>query len=122
MIFDKEVMWADKDPFSSTNTVDLAPAFAPGDFKSGPGEVIIVHTKGHNLVTDGGNLYYIDVESSIDDVIFGPEMRVYAGPQALANTGVSFGLSSVVSRIIRISLSGFVSGTWTCGVVLGVYK
>ena len=122
MIFDKEVMFADKDIFSHVGEIDLAIAGIGVDKSAGPGEPLIVYLTGMGLVPDGGNLYTIVVESTLDDVIWGPEMTVQVGPNTVNNKGVSFGLSSAISRKIRLSLTGFTGGVYTAGIVLGVYK
>jgi len=121
MIFDKEVMFADKDDFSHVGEVDLVVAGLGVDKNPGPGNPLIVHLTGSGLVPDGNNLYTVVVESTIDDVIWGPEMTVQVGPNSINNQGVSFGLSSVISRKIRLSLTGFTDGVYTAGIVLGVY-
>jgi len=124
MIFDKEVMFADRDDFSHIGVVDLNPskAAANADSNSGPGETLLVHVTGNGLVPDGGNVYTVVVESSLDGVIWGPEMTIQVGPNSVNNKGVTFGLSSVVSRMVRLSLTGFTDGIYTAGIVLGVYK
>jgi len=124
MIFDKEVMFADKDAFDHVGVIDLNyfGAATNEDKNPGPGNPLLVHWTGSGLVPDGGNLYTVVVESSVDGVIWGPEMTVQIGPNAINNKGVTFGLSSAVSRMVRMSITGFtIGGVWTAGIVLGHY-
>lgn len=123
MILDTESVIVDDGAFDSTGDLDLAPHKESGeDATMGKGNPILINVTGHDLVADGGNDYAVVIESSVDGAVWGPEMRVQAGPNALMGRGVTFGLSSVVSRIIRVSLSGFTAGNYTAAVVLGVYQ
>jgi len=117
MIFDKTMMWADDEAFNMASpTIDLGPGWLKGT-----GEVILVNVRGQNLTVDGGDQYYVTVTSSNDDLTYGNEMEVGMGLITALNGGLTFGLSSAVSRYVKMELTGFTAGTWTCGVVLGVY-
>jgi len=117
MIFDKEVMWADGDAFDMASpAIDLG-----AGYPKGPGEVILVNVRGEGLEVDFGGQYYITVTSSNDGISYGNEMEVGMGLLTAHAGGLTFGLSSAVSRYVKIELTGFTAGAWTCGVVLGVY-
>jgi len=117
MIFDKQTMWADDDAYDMASpAVDLG-----AGWPKGPGEVILVNVRGKDLTVDVGGQYYVTVTSSNDGVSYGNEMEVGMGLITALNGGLTFGLSSAVSRYVKIELTGFTAGTWTCGIVAGVY-
>ena len=124
MILDTESVIVDNGAFDSDGVLDLAPHKAPTneDARMGEGNPLLIFVTGQDLVDDTFNDYKVVIESSIDGTIWGPEMTVQAGPNALNGKGLTFGLSSNVSRMIRVSLSGFTAGTYTAAVVLGVYQ
>jgi len=114
MIFDKEVLLAENLAFDGAGP-EIEIGSLTSNIGPGRGQVIPIHISGENVTGVAEN--YILIESSNDGTNWGNEMMVGAGPQVIMDGGVTFGLSTAVSRYIRLSFTGFTAGTFTGGII-----